>query len=112
MRGKSFRELAERIRDMQTLHEKMLANTFAALEQAAPAMALLLLEKLGAREQAAEWMAAPQSTFGGRNAYEVLADGETERVWDCLLGIRSRSSEPLSVPVRLKPGRRSDLRHG
>lgn len=110
MRGTSFQELADRIRDMQAWREKVQSNAFATLEPIAPALARLLLENLRTRERAAQWMAMPQRMFGGRNAYQVLADGEVDLIWDCLLGFRP--DEPAPTPIQFDATRRGSTRPG
>lgn len=110
MRGTSFQELADQIRDMQALREKVHASAFSTLERLAPALVRLLLEDLRMPERAAQWMAMPQRQFGGRNAYQVLADGEVDLIWDCLLGIRPDDAAP--APIRFDAARRGSVRPG
>jgi hypothetical protein len=40
-------------------------------------------------------MGMHQRAFGGRSAYEALADGEIDRVWDRLLVSDDRNPLPL-----------------
>ncbi|WP_431636053.1 hypothetical protein ACQVBX_01075 [Dyella sp. KULCS107] len=49
---------------------------FATLERQDATLAVLPTQHLGDRQRA----------FGGRSAYEALADGEIDRVWDRVLG--------------------------
>lgn len=59
---------------------------FATLERQDATLAVLPTQHLGDRQRAARWMGMHQRAFGGRSAYEALADGEIDRVWDRVLG--------------------------
>jgi hypothetical protein len=37
---------------------------------------------VGDRHRAARWLVMPQRAFSGRNAYDMLADGDLDGVWE------------------------------
>ncbi|WP_425490122.1 antitoxin Xre/MbcA/ParS toxin-binding domain-containing protein [Dyella telluris] len=47
----------------------------------------MLLQLLGSRDRAARWMCMRQRSLGGRTAYEALAEGDFDLVWDQMLGV-------------------------
>jgi hypothetical protein len=82
----NFRGITEELRQAEALHEAAIARAFHSLEQQDPALAHRLLENLGDRQRAARWMCLHQRAFGGRTAYELLAEGDLDTVWDRVTG--------------------------
>lgn len=74
--GEMDRILAER--------DKLVMDTFAELEASHRDLAEMLVCHAGSRLRAARWMCSRQAQFGGRSAYDILADGDADAIWDCL----------------------------
>jgi hypothetical protein len=62
----------------------LVLSALETLEQRHPALAQVLLESVGSRQLAAYWMCARRRSLDGRNACELLADGDEDGVWDLL----------------------------
>lgn len=101
-----FNAIAQQISRITSQREQLVLDAFEALELRFPLLAQILLETIGSRQRAACWMCAHQRAFDGRNANEVLADGDEDSVWDQIPagesardGARLRSSH--GVPMRV-----------
>lgn len=92
-----FRSIADELARLTAQREEAMLAAFAALERQDATLAVLLTQHLGDRQRAARWMGMHQRAFGGRSAYEALADGEIDRVWDRVLG--SDDSDAASLPA-------------
>jgi hypothetical protein len=57
-------------------------DAFVIFERRYVTPAALLLQKFGDQKKAARWMCLHQKAFGGRNAYDVIVEGDDEMVWD------------------------------
>lgn len=86
---------------LQEARERAMLKAFEVLEQHECELAELLLQTLGDRVRAARWMCVHQRAFGGRSAYETLADGEVDRIWDRLLGDEGRDGSLSPVAARM-----------
>jgi hypothetical protein len=64
------------------MREKVIADAFDTLENTHTLLAQMLLIHVGDRRKAAHWMCSRQSVFDGRNGYDLLAEGDSEKVWD------------------------------
>ena len=62
--------------------EVAIASAFLILQDRKPLLAQALLESLRDRRKAARWMCLHQRAFNGKNAYQVLAEGDDDLVWD------------------------------
>jgi hypothetical protein len=80
-----FRTVVAELARLHAARETAMHEAFAVLEIQESELAALVLQNLGDRTRAARWMCMHQRAFGGRSAYEALADGEVDRVWDRLL---------------------------
>lgn len=78
--------IAQRLREIESSREEAIDRAFLVLETREPALASMLMENIGDRRRAAHWMCTHRRAFDGRSAYEMLADGDDDAVWDCLYG--------------------------
>ena len=81
-----FQEIAAEITEVNVLREQVVLKAFQALERQDAPLARILLQNIGDRQRAARWMCMHQRAFDGRSAYEVLAEGDVDSVWDRVLG--------------------------
>ncbi|TCI11395.1 DUF2384 domain-containing protein [Dyella soli] len=95
-----FQDVATELAQINTLREDVMERAFGMLEQRYATLATMLVQSLGDRQRAVRWMCRHQNAFGGRTAYELLADGEEDGVWDeiSLMG-------DAPVPARLNSAR-------
>ena len=77
-----FHTIATEIKRIDQLRDEALSKAFVTLEARQAPLACLLLESVGNRQSAARWMCAQRRAFDGKSAYELLADGDLDRVWD------------------------------
>lgn len=91
----SLRSVADELQRLDSAREKAINQAFQTLENQDPALAHLILQNLGDRQRAARWMCMHQRAFGGRSAYELLAEGDVDTVWDRVSG----EERALSVPA-------------
>jgi hypothetical protein len=91
-----FRTIVDELARLHAQREEAMLAAFAALEKQDAALVALLTQSIGDRVRAARWMCMHQRAFGGRSAYEALADGEIDRVWDRVLG--SERADALLLP--------------
>lgn len=81
-----FRNVAVELVRLNSARETAIVDAFTALEEHIPALASLAVQNIGERGRAAHWMSMHQRAFGGRSAYDLLADGDVDTVWDRLTG--------------------------
>lgn len=79
-----FDEIADEIRQVTHVRDQLVLAAFDALESRHVELAQTLLGNLRSRQRAAHWMCSNQRAFDGRSAYDVLADGDEDMVWDQL----------------------------
>lgn len=78
----SLAHIADDIERLNKLRERTVIEAFSTLEQHYERLAQYLLQETGDRRRAAHWMAKHQRVFAGRTAYQILADGDEEPIWD------------------------------
>ncbi|HXP00806.1 MAG TPA: DUF2384 domain-containing protein [Luteibacter sp.] len=78
----TFTELASELHRLHDAREAVIDQALGALEACHPPLAQLLLSCTGDRHRAARWLVMPQRAFSGRNAYDMLADGDVDGVWE------------------------------
>lgn len=83
-----FEDIANELAHVDELRDQTRLKAFGLLERRAVTIASMLLQVVGSRDRAARWMCMRQRTLGGRTAYEALAEGEFDLVWDLILGSR------------------------
>ena len=89
-----FRTIAAELVDLNAAREAAVLAAFASLEDEIPALASMALQNIGERSRAARWMSMHQNAFGGRSAYDLLADGDIDTVWDRISGECETSGAP------------------
>lgn len=95
-----FQNIADDIARINAQRDALVLGALEALEYRHASLVQVLLEKVGSRQRAAYWMCLHQRALGGRSAYELMADGEEDSVWDLLSGAeRVDTSHSLRVPV-------------
>ncbi|HKT26868.1 DUF2384 domain-containing protein [Dyella sp.] len=77
-----FENILVDIRRVDAMRDALLSEAFSALEDTQSNLASMLLLNLGNRHLADRWMSTRRRVFGGKNAYEMLADGELDLVWE------------------------------
>ncbi|HEY2624036.1 antitoxin Xre/MbcA/ParS toxin-binding domain-containing protein [Dyella sp. Tek66A03] len=77
-----FQDVATELAQINILRDEVMERAFGALEKQHASLATMLVQSLRDRDRAVRWMCRHQHAFGGRTAYELLADGEADTVWD------------------------------
>ncbi|GLQ50581.1 hypothetical protein GCM10010872_20300 [Dyella flava] len=80
----SFREMGARLEEIQATREQIAFAAFSILEERLSDLSAMLVISLGDRTRAARWMCMRHRHLEGRNAYQVIADGEADRLWELL----------------------------
>jgi hypothetical protein len=81
MRKKSpFEMVSAQLEEAYSMKEKTAFVAFSILEKHLSDFANTLISGLGDRARAVRWMCMHHRAFEGRNAYQVIADGETDRL--------------------------------
>jgi hypothetical protein len=78
----TFAELASELTRLHDAREAVIEQALDTLESRHPPLAQLVLSCVGDRHRAARWLVMPQRAFAGRNAYDMLADGDLDGVWE------------------------------
>nr|WP_275578119.1 antitoxin Xre/MbcA/ParS toxin-binding domain-containing protein [Dyella mobilis] len=63
---------------------RLLVDAFGVLEVHYDLLAQALVQATGGRGAAARWMCARQKAFGGQTAYDLISEGDIDRVWDSI----------------------------
>lgn len=82
----NFNEVAQEIRRINAERDQFVLCAFSTLECRHTALAQTLVANIGNRQRAAYWMCTHQRAFEGRTAYEMLADGNEDQVWERIPG--------------------------
>jgi hypothetical protein len=77
-----FDLLSTQLEEAYSMREKTAFAAFSILEEHLGDFASLLISGLGDRARAVRWMCMHHRALEGRNAYQVIADGETDRLWE------------------------------
>ncbi|MET3650348.1 antitoxin Xre/MbcA/ParS toxin-binding domain-containing protein [Dyella japonica] len=91
-----FQDVATELAQINALRDDVMERAFIMLEQRHDTLAAMLVQSLGDRQRAVRWMCRHQNAFDGRTAYELLADGEADTVWD---EIALLSDAPVSARI-------------
>lgn len=97
----SFLAIATEIARINALREQAMEEAFAVLESQQASLANMLLQSTGDRRRAVRWMCLHQRAFGGRMAYEVLADGDEDSVWDEVSRMVDTSMTAVAIAARM-----------
>lgn len=95
-----FRDITIELIQLNSARETAIVEAFTALEEQIPALASLAVQNIGERICAAHWMSMHQRAFGDRSAYDLLADGDVDAVWDRLVG---EDGAPMPKLKRMPP---------
>lgn len=96
-----FRRIVDELARLHAQREATMLAAFAMLERQDASLAVLITQNLGDRTRAARWMCMSQRAFGGRSAYEALADGDIDCVWDRVLGSEGTDGALLPTEPRM-----------
>ena len=103
-----FQAIAVNLAHLNAVRKMAVMEAFEALERYDPDVAAMLIHQLGDRSRAASWMCISQRSLEGRTAYEALAEGDQDVVWDLIVGepsctavVRSRDGRPAKSDVRV-----------
>ncbi|WP_250622887.1 hypothetical protein [Pinirhizobacter soli] len=77
-----FKALSAQLEEAYSLKEKTAFAAFSILEEHLADFSSMLITGLGGRSRAIRWMCMHHRTLEGRNAYQVIADGEVDRLWE------------------------------
>lgn len=77
-----FERVSSELERLHRMREKVITDAFENLEITHTLLAQMLLMHVGDRRKAARWMCSRQSFFDGKNGYDLLAEGDSEKVWD------------------------------
>jgi len=78
----SFKGMGEKLEEIQAAREQVAFTAFSMLEERLNKFSSMLIIGLGDRTRAVWWMCMRHRNLEGRNAYQVIADGEEERLWE------------------------------
>jgi len=76
-----FKDLGARLEEIHAAREQVAFEAFSALEERRSDLSNMLVIGLGDRTRAVWWMCMRHRSMDGRNAYQVIADGEEDRLW-------------------------------
>lgn len=82
----NFSDVAREIDRINAVRDQAVLDAFSSLEFRLSALAQTLVDNVGNRQRAAYWMCTHQRAFDGRMAYEVLAEGDEDQVWERIPG--------------------------
>jgi hypothetical protein len=77
-----FDALSAQLEEAYSMREKTAFAAFSILEEHLSDFSSMLISGLGNRARAVRWMCMHHRALEGRNAYQVIADGETDRLWE------------------------------
>ncbi len=82
LKAPTYAELASELARLHDAREAVIEQALDTLESRHPPLAQLVVSCVGDRHRAARWLVMPQRAFSGRNAYDMLADGDLDGVWE------------------------------
>ena len=103
-----FSAIATELEHLHLRRESVMHGAFEALLECCPGLAALLLEGLGDARRAAVWLSSRQRAFSGRTAWDLLAEGDEDEVWDVASRLLHVSAED-DVPARASGFRERSL---
>src|SRR5579859_5658466 len=78
----TFKSLSLRLEEIEEKREQAAVDDFDYLEMRLSWFSEMLVNGFGDRSRAIRRMCIRQRNLDGRNGYQVLADGEWDRLWD------------------------------
>ncbi|GGA02451.1 DUF2384 domain-containing protein [Dyella caseinilytica] len=79
-----FEDMGTQLQELQARREQIALKAFSVLEERLADFSSMLVIGLGDRTRAVLWMCMRHRSLEGRNAYQVIADGEKDRLWEIL----------------------------
>jgi len=76
--------IAKEVEEVHFLRETIVVQAFQKFEQEDPRLANFVQSGARDRRGAAFWMCRPLRQLDGRTAYQALAEGDEESLWDLL----------------------------
>ncbi|MFC4527048.1 DUF2384 domain-containing protein [Dyella halodurans] len=83
-KSKAFELVVQDLARIDEMRKVAMKEAFAVLEEHDPEVADILLVQFGDRRRAACWMCVTHRFLEGRTAYEALAQGDVDVLWDVL----------------------------
>jgi hypothetical protein len=77
-----FEAVSAQLEEAYSMKERTAFAAFSILEEHLKDLSSMLVSGLGDRSRAARWMCMHHKVFEGRNAYQVIVDGEADRLWE------------------------------
>jgi hypothetical protein len=77
-------EVAQEVDALYVRREAVLAEGFERLRQGRPKLAEMLIAIFGDGHKASHWLCTHQKRLDCRTAWQALADGDEESLWDIL----------------------------
>ncbi|GLQ45910.1 hypothetical protein GCM10007862_09610 [Dyella lipolytica] len=78
----SFKDMGAKLDEIHAAREQIAFAAFSMLEERLNNFSKMLIIGLGDRTRAVWWMCMRHRSLDGRNAYQVIADGEEDRLWE------------------------------
>lgn len=78
----TFKNMSAQLEEIQAMREQIAFAAFSVLEERLSDFSNMLIMGLGDRTRAVWWMCMRHRNLDGRNAYQVIADGEEDRLWE------------------------------
>ncbi|WP_266180355.1 DUF2384 domain-containing protein [Dyella humicola] len=92
-----YEQIVADIAEVEALRDTVRKDAFALLERRASTLASMAVYTFGTRDRAANWMCLRQRCLDGKSAYQLLAEGDVDRVWDLMTGAESADSARAEV---------------
>jgi hypothetical protein len=77
-----FDAVSAQLEAAYSMREKTAFAAFSILEEHLGDFSSMLISGLGDRARAVRWMCMHHRALEGRNAYQVIVDGEADRLWE------------------------------
>ncbi|MFK2874804.1 DUF2384 domain-containing protein [Dyella lipolytica] len=74
--------MGAKLDEIHAAREQIAFAAFSMLEERLNNFSKMLIIGLGDRTRAVWWMCMRHRSLDGRNAYQVIADGEEDRLWE------------------------------
>jgi hypothetical protein len=91
---KAFEVVVENLARIDEMRKRAMVDAFAVLEEHDPEVAGILMLQFRDRRRAASWMCVSHRFLEGRTAYQALAEGDVDVLWDVLA-----SADPSGVAL-------------
>jgi hypothetical protein len=85
-KSKAFEVVVGNLARIDEMRKAAMVEAFSVLEENDPKVADILMLQFGDRRRAASWMCVSHRFLEGRTAYQALAEGDVDVLWDVLAG--------------------------